>query len=292
MKIFGKIKRQEFARELLCDIAGGLIYAVGIYAFAGPADFAPGGISGVALILNRIFGVPVGLTILILNIPLIALSWRTVGKRFIFKTARSMIFCTLFTDAVLPHFPVYDGNIMLAAVYAGAFIGGGIAFFYMHGSSSGGTDLLIMSVKSKRPYLSVGTVTMIVDLIIILLGWPVFGDINAVLYGLISTVASSTVIDKVLYGLGGGKLVTIITTKGEKTAENIALKCRRGSTICRGTGAYTGEKRQVLFCACSKAEAYKVRAAAYDTDRESFVMISDISEVFGRGFSDPEVRKN
>jgi uncharacterized membrane-anchored protein YitT (DUF2179 family) len=164
-------------------------------------------------------------------------------------------------------------------------MGAGIALFYLRGSSSGGTDFLIMSIKMLKPHLSIGTVTMVIDLFIILLGWPVFGNVDAVLYGLASTFVMSVVIDKIMYGMGAGTLAIIITTQGEMVAKKIGEIIGRGSTIIPAKGSYTQTKRQVLLCACSGSQAYTVRRAVYEMDESAFVMLTETSEVFGEGFS-------
>lgn len=288
------MKRQrvkDIALDLLFDLVGSVFYAVGIYTFAKMANFAPGGLSGLALIMNYLWGLPIGIMTLALNIPFVILSYKIVGKRFLFKTARTMVFCTIFLDLVFPHIEMYSGSPLLAAIYSGLFLGAGLALFYMRGSSSGGTDFLTISVKVLKPHVSIGFVTMVVDLVIILLGWPAFGNVDAVLYGVISTATTSVVIDKIMYGVGAGKLLIIITTAGQAVADKIGEVCARGSTMIRAVGTYTGADRQVLLCACSKAEAYKVRSAAYRVDENAFVMISETSEVFGEGFIEMRDKK-
>ena len=269
------------------DVIGGLLFASGVCMFAKDADFAPGGLSGLALIINHLWHTPVGITTLALNIPLAFISFHMAGHRFVIKSFCSMVVCTLFMDAVFPLLPVYNGSRMLSALFSGVLIGAGMGAFYMHGSSSGGTDFLTVSIKVLRPHLSVGTVTMTIDAVIILLGWPVFGSVDAVLYGLISTAACSFVIDRVLCGVGSGKMIVIVTDKGRTIAQEISKATGRGSTLCSATGTYTGSQRQILLCACSNVEAYKIRSCAYETDSGCFVMISDVNRVYGEGFSDP-----
>ena len=215
--------------DLFYDIAGAVLFAAGVYTFAGNADFAPGGITGISLLLNHVFGIPVGTLTLFINLPLIVISYRTLGKRFLLKTAKSMVITTFFLDVVFPVFPMYEGQRMMAALCSGALMGAGMVMFYMRGSSSGGLDFVIMPIKKKRPHLSVGKITMIIDLGIILLGWPVFGDVDA-------------------------------------------------------TGTYTGKKKNVLLCACSKSEAFLVKCAAEEADENMFLMFMETSEVFGEGF--------
>lgn len=281
---------KEILVDLLYDIAGSILYAAGLVTFAGSADFAPGGVSGLSLILNRICGIPVGILTLVLNIPLVIISYRTVGKRFLLKTAKTMVIVTFFLDVIFPLFPVYRGQRIVAALYAGIFLGSGMVLFYMRGSSSGGIDFLTLSIKKKKPHLSIGKITMLADLVIILLGWPVFGDVDAVLYGLVSTFSCIIVIDKILYGIGAGTLAVVITEKGEQAARQIGQITERGVTLIEAVGAYTGGRKYVLMCACSKSEAYMVKMAVYQVDERAFLMFTETSEVFGEGFQEKKLQ--
>lgn len=272
------------ALDLVYDIIGSFFYAVGVDTFAKMANFAPGGLTGLALIMNYLWKTPIGLTTILLNIPLMLLSYRFLGKTFLLKTIKTMCFCTVFLDIVFPHLPAYSGSQFMSALYSGIFLGIGMALFYMRGSSSGGTDFLAMSIKARRPHLSIGIVTMVIDLVIILLGWPVFGNIDAVLYGLTSTFVSSLMIDKIMYGIGSGTLLIIVTVRGQEIARRISELIGRGSTKLNARGSYTGKNRDLLLCACSKSQAYMVRRMAQEIDRASFVMITETSEVFGEGF--------
>lgn len=125
------------------------MYAAGIDTFAGAAGFAPGGVSGLALILNHLWGLPVGIMTLILNVPLVLISYKVVGKKFLLKTAVTMLISTFFLDLVFPFFPLYRGQRLLAAVYSGVLLGGGMVLFYLRGSSSGGIDFLTMAIKKE-----------------------------------------------------------------------------------------------------------------------------------------------
>ena len=275
----------QTALDLLCDTAGGVLYAAGLSTFAEQAGFAPGGVSGLALILNKLWGFPVGTVTLLLNIPLVLISWKYVGRRLLVRSARTMLISSLILDLVFPVVPAYSGNRLMAAVCSGAFMGAGMALFYLRGSSSGGIDFLALTIKKKKPYLTIGGVTLLIDLAVILLGWPVFGDVDAVLYGAAATVATTTVIDKILYGAGAGTLALIITGKGEEVSSGIREAVRRGTTLIRAKGGYTGNERAVLLCACSKAEAYLVKNAVLEKDDKAFLMFTETSEVFGEGFS-------
>lgn len=278
-----RIYRSVFT-DILYDISGSILYAAGIYTFAGNAGFAPGGVSGLALIMDHLLGFPVGTMTLLLNIPLVIISYRAVGRQLLIKSAVTMVISSLFLDVIFPMFPMYSGDRLIASVCSGAFLGAGMALFYLRGSSSGGIDFLALTIKKKRPHMTIGVITMLIDLVVILLGWPVFGDVDAVLYGVLATFVSTVVIDKILYGAGAGTLAIIITEKGKETAERISERAGRGVTSLRAVGAYTRTDREVLLCACSKAEAYLVKSAVQEADDKAFFMFTETSEVFGEGF--------
>ena len=172
----------------------------------------------------------------------------------------------------------------MAALFSGIFLGIALALFYMRGSSSGGTDFLTMSVKVLRPHLSIGMITMLIDLVIIFLGWPAFGTVDAVLYGLTAMILTSLVIDKIMYGMGSGTLLIIITDKGEEVAARISDVIDRGSTEIKARGSYTQDNKDVLLCACSKSQAYMVRRLAHEVDKNVFIMVTETNEVYGEGF--------
>ncbi|MFI3249890.1 MAG: YitT family protein [Eubacteriales bacterium] len=276
--------KKQIALDLLFDLLGGFLYACGVYTFAKMADFAPGGISGLALIFHHLWNLPIGIMTLLLNIPLILMSYKVVGKQFLFKSARSMIVCTIFVDFIFPYTTPYTGSSLLAALYYGILMGTGLAFIYARGSSTGGTDFLIMSIKAKLPHLSLGFVTVAIDLVVILLGWPVFGNVDAVLYGLISTFSVSFVVDKIMYGITAQKMIIIVTTCGDKMAELINEHTGRGATLIPARGTYSKEAKDIILCACSKAQAPSVTGMVHYHDASAFVMVTESSEVFGEGF--------
>ena len=274
--------------DQIYNLVAGFLYAAAISYFAGGADFAPGGVSGIALICNHLWRWPIGLVTVLINIPLALGSVFFVGKLFLIRSMISTVYCAAFQDLLFSRLPTYSGDPLLAALFTGVLWGAAMALLYMRGSSSGGTDFLTVSINTRRPHLSVGGITGALDVVIILLGWPVFGSVDAVLYGLITTAATSLVIDKVMYGSSSSKMLTIITTKGQEIADCIARDADRGSTMLRALGTYTGTERQMLLCVCARPQVYTIRTAAYRIDPSCMVMISDTSEVYGEGFIDPE----
>lgn len=275
---------KKFILDLLADIVGSFLYAIGVYTFAKMANFALGGLSGLALMMNYLWGLPIGIMTFLLNIPFVIISYRVVGKEFLLKTARTMIISTFVLDVIFPFTPTYTGSPFMAALYSGIFMGSGMAIFFMRGSSSGGIDLLTMTINVLKPHLSIGVMTMVVDLFIIMLGWPAFGSIDAVLYGLLATFVTSLVLDKIMYGTREGTLIIVITVKGELVAKRISEITGRGSTIMNGVGSYTLENKDVLLCACSVSQSYIVNNAIHEVDSNAFIMFTETSQVFGEGF--------
>ena len=278
-------------RDLLHDVVGSILYAAGIYTFAATANFAPGGITGIAMIINHY--VPflrIGLLSLIINVPVAIVCYRLLGRVFFFKSVKSMLISALFLDLVFPLFPQYDGanNPLLAALFAGALSGAGLALIYMPGSSTGGTDFIIMSIRKKKPHLSIGTISMAVDGTVILLGGVVFGNINAVLYGVLMTIVSTTVIDKVMYGTGTRRMLLVISDKAEEIAKAIMEETERGATLADVRGAYTGQQHQMMMCVCSKVEVFTSRRIINRIDPNAIVMLTTVDEAYGEGFMEAD----
>ena len=282
---------KALGHDLLYDILGSILYAAGIYTFAATANFAPGGITGVAMIINHYLPfLRIGLLTLLINIPVAIICYRLLGRVFFFKSLKSMLISALILDYVFPLLPQYDGanNPLLAALFAGALSGAGLALIYMPGSSTGGTDFVIMSIRQLKPHLSIGTISMAIDGAVILVGGLVFGNINAVLYGVLMTIVSTTVIDKVMYGSGTRRMLLVISDKAEEIAKGIMEETERGATLADVRGAYTGQPHQMMMCVCSKVEVFASRRVINRIDPNAIVMLTTVDEAYGEGFMEPD----
>lgn len=286
------ISPKTFLIDTLYYLAGSVLYALGLYTFALSAQFSPGGLSGIAILIHHYTAWPIGLVTLVLNIPLVLLCLRVVGAPFILKSLWAMLLNTLFLDVVFPRLPTYHGNPLLAAMFTGVAVGAGLAIIYMRGASTGGVDFITMTVKKLRPHYSIGQIVLAIDAVIILAGGFVYQNVDAVLYGIVAAFATSITMDNLLYGAGSSKLAIIITNYGADIAAAISNEVERGATLVPATGSYTGEKRDMLLCVCSKNEIYKVRTAARAIDPGSMIVITEASEVIGEGFSLPALPGN
>ncbi len=285
---------QNFLKGFLIDLIGGLLIAAGVVIFMKDAGFASGGIQGLALIIYHYTHLPLGLLSLLLNVPLILLSYRLLGRHFIVRTLQSVVLTSLCTDLIGPFFPQYQGDPMLAAVFAAACIGVGLALIYQTGSSTGGTDLIIFSLRKMRPELSLGQVTNIINAVIIVLGGIVFKNIDAVLYGFIYTMVLATVVDKIMYGFVSGKMAYIISDRADHIAKIIGEKVRRGSTIIPAYGGYTKKPRDLIMVICTRRQLQLLREVVQKEDPQALFIVSEFNAAYGLGFSPllPELQES
>ena len=271
--------------DLLVEVGGSALIALALYNFALEAKFPMTGFSGISMILYRLFSLPIGLTTVLLNIPVAAVCYKLLGKGFFFRSIRCMLISSVFVDYLAPLLPVYRGSRLLAAICTGVLGGLGYAMIYMRGSSTGGSDFIVMAAKALKPHLSLGKIIFISDAAIVVIGGVIFRDIDGVIYGMIISYIFALVVDKMMYGLNAGKLTLIVTGKGAQVAKAIDQSCGRGATILKAKGGYQLEDREVVFCACSSREMYLVEKAVKKEDPASFMVVLESNEVLGEGFS-------
>lgn len=274
-------------RDVSLLLIGSLIYGIGIYMFVVPANIAPGGASGIALMVNFVTGLPVGTLTLVLNVPLLILAWFYLSKKFAVSTAITTAVCSFMLDFVVPLFiPVYAGDRLLCSLYGGVLVGAGMALIFIAGSTTGGTDILGYILQKKRPHMSIGRALMIVDGIILAASIFVFGNIEAALFGLISLFVQTKVIDAIIYGGEVGSMATIVTSNPDEITEKVISELDRTATLLPAKGAYSRKDTSVLLCTVRKSQFSRLKKIVYDADPNAFVMVTDTSEVFGLGFKD------
>ena len=266
------------------ETLGGFLVAVALDSFAVNAGFPLTVFSGIALIFNRLWGMPIGVTIILLNIPLAFLCYKLLGKGFFLRSIRCMIISSIFIDYIGPMLPAYDGDRLLAALCTGVTMGLGYGLIYMQNSSTGGADFVVMALKAVRPHLSLGRLAFITDVVIVLAGGFLFRDVDGIIYGMIVSFIFSVVIDKVMYGANAGKLTLIVTEHGKLVCDTIDETCKRGTTILKAAGGYKQEDKQVVMCACSDKQMYQVQQAVKAVDPASFMVVLESNEVHGEGF--------
>ncbi len=275
---------KEISCHIFWEIIGSILIAAAIYNFALHAAFPMTGFSGIAIILYRLFHIPIGLSTILLNIPVALFCYRLLGRHFFLSSLRCMILSSIFIDYIAPLFPVYTGDRLLAALTTGILGGIGYALIYMQYSSTGGIDFIIIAIKAKHPYLSLGKIAFLADVGIILIGGILLQDIDGIIYGMIVNYLFAFVIDKMMYGINAGKLALIITNYGKMISNVIDNCCGRGTTLIKAQGGFQGDDRDIVLCACSNKEMYLVQVAVKFADPNAFLIILESNEVHGEGF--------
>lgn len=279
------MKQKELIKDFVYDFLGALLQAVGVHCFIEPSRIAPGGASGIALIINYMTGFPVGTMTLLLNVPLLICSYLLLGKKMTVKTMKTVIIMTVVLDMlVTPYFPQYVGDRLISSAFGGIFVGAGLALIFMRNSTTGGGDILAKLLQRKKPYMQTGYAIMLIDLVVISVSVLVFRGIEAALYGLISMVCITYTIDAILYGMNKGTMVTIISPKNRLIADTIMEKLNRGVTFYKSMGGYSRQDSETLICVMDRKQFYLVKEIVDSIDRTAFVIVSETKEVYGEGF--------
>ncbi len=278
------MERQENRKDMFWEIVGSFLIALSLYNFAVQAQFPMTGFSGIALILYRLFEWPIGLTTIVLNIPVAVVCYRLIGRRFLLKSLRCMVIGSVFVDYIAPLLPVYQGSRLLSALVTGVLGGIGYAVIYMRRSSTGGADFIIMAVKAANPHIKLGTIVFLFDLGIVVTGGILFQDVDGIIYGIMIAFLLAVVVDRVMGGLNEGKVGFVVTEQGDAVCAVIDQSAGRGSTVLLGRGGYQKGKKEIVLVACSAKEMYQIAQAVKKMDRDVFMIVMNASEVHGEGF--------
>ena len=278
-------KIKDLFLDVCGDIIGSFIFGIGIISFIGPANIAPGGVSSIALMINYFIPVPIGLTSFLINVPLLILSFLYLGKRFTFKTIRTLAINTVVIDLIVtPLIPIYSGDRLLGSLYGGVLVGAGLALIFLRGSTTGGTDIVSFLLQKFVPSFSIGRAMMIIDGSVIAASMLVYRDIESGLFGIISLFTMTQVLDGIIYGVDKGCLVTVISPKNRQIAERIISEMDRGATFLKGEGGYSHEAKDVLLCAVRQVQFTRLKSIIYQEDRDAFIIVSDVGQILGEGF--------
>lgn len=278
--------------NLLLQTLGCFISAAGIYSFAVAAEVPVTGIAGICAILYRLFGIPMGLSNVLINIPIILCTYKLLGRSFFIRSVYCMVLFAIFTDYLLPLMPVYQGDRLLATICGGVVGGIGDALIYMNNSSTGGLDFITMGIKARHPHLPLGNIMFAAALAVILLNGAVFQDVDSIIYGIMFNFIVSAVINKMMFGFSSSMLAMIVTDDGKAACAEIDRVADRGSTILQGHGGYGGQPKDVVLCACSNKQLYEIEHAVQAIDPGCFIIMLQSNEVHGEGFRQLELGKS
>ncbi len=277
---------KRWVLDTLIIIFGAGIYALGVHCFTAPNNIAPGGVTGIATIISYVTGARLGTLISVINIPLLIAGFILLNRKTMIKTLIGVASLSLMTDYVLKDIPVYiadNGGGILASIFGGLLMGAGLGIVYAREGTTGGTDIINKIINRFKPEIKLGQISFLINAGVALSGYFVYKNLDVVLYAIVSVFVQSKVIDMLVYGGLEGKFLMIFSEKPQEIAERL-LKQKRGVTLLKGEGAYSGEERQVVCIAVHKNEYVKVKRIVKETDPNAFVIITGASEVLGKGF--------
>lgn len=283
----GHLIRNE-ALSIISLVIGSLIMALAMNLFLIPNKIVAGGLSGVGTVLFHLFGLPVGMTVLAMNVPLFLASWKTLGRSFGIKTLISTILLSFFIDGTA-FLDVMTHDLLLASIMGGGMTGLGLGLIFRENASTGGTDLAAKIIHKLISFISVGQILMVVDALVVLMAALVFGQFEFALYAAVTIFVTARVIDAIIIGVNYTKAVYIISLKSEIISERILKELNRGVTELKGRGLFTGDNRPVLLCVLRSRDIPHLKQITSEEDPEGFMFISDVREALGEGFSyEPE----
>lgn len=280
------IKKKSEIKNYLMIMIGITILAVGINVYYAPQNLVTGGIAGLSIIANHVAGVPLWLTNIIVNIPLFLVAWKIKGIEFVKKSLFGAIYVSIalwYTGFI----PPVQSDLLISSVFGGLCIGVGIGMVLRCSASTGGTDTLASIIKHFMKKVPINQLMMAIDAVIIVVGLFVFG-VEKAMYALISIFIVSKVINMMVEGVNYSKSVHIISTKSCEISRALMESLNRGITSLNGTGVYTGESKEILFIICSTEELVELQKIVREIDDKAFIIISDVREVMGRGFTHPK----
>ncbi|WMJ75980.1 MULTISPECIES: YitT family protein [unclassified Sedimentibacter] len=267
---------------------GALIYSMGISVFLDPNNLAPGGTTGIAIIISSLTSLKTGTLVLLINLPILIFGWWKFGTKFILSTIYvtfiSSFFINMLNAYIIVRYGVLTDDLLLSGVAGGSLMAMGMAIVFRQGATTGGTDIIIRALRQKYKHIKSGTIFIVTDAIIVSAAAVIFKNIEIALYAAITIVVSNFVLDSVLYGGDSAKLLYIISDNQEKIAKRILDEIDIGITYLKAEGAYMQNYKKVIMCVCRKYNYTKVREIIKEEDINAFFIVSSANEVFGDGY--------
>lgn len=279
--------KKAFSRLLwfLQIVVGSGLFSLGFDLFLSPHNFNGGGISGFSQILAALTGFgSVAFWVGAINVPLFILGGMKIGKKFFWGSLIGIVTVTAALE-LFTRIPVPQTEPLLACIYGGVLIGGGLGIVFMAGASTGGSDIIVRLLKRKWRNVPIGTINMCFDLVVMVLTGFAFGDMSKALYTGITVFISGKVLDMVVYSFDYSKVTLIISEKHNEIADRILKKLERGVTYLNGEGAYSHTEKKVILTAVKRYQLADLKQLVVDVDPDAFVIVQEAHQVLGDGFA-------
>ncbi len=263
--------------------AAAVIYAIAVSQFLDPNSLAPGGVTGIAIILNRITGLETGTWTFVINIPILLIGMWKFGVKFIFSTLYFTVINS-FAINILSTFGAVTEDPLLAALAGGSMIAVSLGMVFKAGATSGGTDIVIKLLRLRFPYMKTGALFLITDAAIVAASAFVFENIDTAMYAGLVVFVNSMLLDVVLYGRDEAKMVFIISDFCDSISERLLKELDAGVTHINGSGAYSGKEKKVILCVMKKQLYHRAEEIVRQEDPVAFMIITSATEIYGEGY--------
>lgn len=279
------VKTKHIIIQFLQIIVGTALVAMSTSLFLLPNQLSSGGFSGIATIVYYLLKIPLGTTVLVLNIPLFIMSLIKNGKHFFLNAVTGTVGLSVFLNIFEKIKPITTDRF-LACIYGGIIAGIGTAIILKANASTGGTDLLTQIIKAYKPNIKISNLLVVLDTIIVTINVIFFKELEIGLYSAITIYVMGKMLDIFFEGIDFAKMIYIISPQNEEIAKQIGERIRRGSTSLYGKGMYKKMDKEVLLCVASRGEVREIRKIVKEIDKNAFVVITNAREVFGEGFKE------
>lgn len=277
------INIKKFIINLIQTLVGTAIMAISVDLFLLPNQLSVGGFSGIGTIGYFLFGLPVGTTVFVLNIPLFLMALIKNGRRFFLDSLIGTISLSVFLN-LFENINIVTHSGFLACIYGGVLSGIGTSIVLNANASTGGSDLFAQILKSYKPDIKTGGIIVVIDAIVVIVSTIVFGEIEIGLYSAIAIYIMGKVLDLFFEGIDFAKMMIIISPNYQEISDEINKKIKRGTTAIYGRGMYRAEEKELLLCVASRREVREIRKIVKEIDKNAFLIITNAREVYGEGF--------
>lgn len=276
-------KIKDFFYDTVIFILGGILFSVAVNCFLSRNNILNGGFTGIATILNFLFDLPIGTTVFVMNIPVFVVAFKRLGARFVLRT----VWATFITSTLIDigvFLPVYKNDLLLSSLFGGALVGVSLGIIFIRNATTGGVDIIAKLVQLKNPHISIGRSILFFDAIIVVLGGIVYRNFESMLYASVVIFVSAQVLDYVIFGVSRGAMIMIITEKSDEIRNMIINDFKRGVTVLKGQGGYSGKDKNVLLCACFDNQTQKFIKKIKSADENAFFIVTQSKQILGEGF--------
>lgn len=281
--IYEKKSFKTHCKDYFIITIAGFFYALAISQFLDPNDIAPGGVSGLSMVINRLTAIETGTLIMLINLPILGLGLYKFGFRFLISTIYATVVSSLMTN-YLAAYPPITTDPLLACIIGSTLVSMALGYIFKCGATTGGTDIIVKVLRLSFPHLKTGRLFMICDMAVVILSAFVFEHTDSALYAAIGVIVMGVVFDIVLYGADGAKLIYIISEDWKSISTRILIELDVGLTFLEGEGAYSKTKKRVIMCVVRKQISPQIEEIVKEEDPGAFMIVSSAAEIYGEGY--------